>query len=360
MDFEKAYEEALGRARQGLPIDKIFPELHESDDERIRKLLVWQVHRNIEDETKDLAGRVYDGIKGHDPDLEESIEDWKKCLVWLEKQKEQKYYTYEQSKQAAEDCYYDKGYNTEDDGRCNQQSFLWGFEEGVDWCEQQKEQQPVEWSAYDKATIEYIIEDIKELRDEETDEEVIETYGRELNLLQCINDSVKLCNYTNLAEWSEEEMRKIVELKYFITQCNGFNKENRKKAFELIDELRPQPKEEREPMEIKYGGKIYQVHGMRALPGGAAGYIIEDEPGHYDCIMNPEEVLGGGYGVKQNGSPYPTKEATFDEPRWKPSEEQISALEYFIRAWGESGSMSPQNPVLCAAKSLLTDLQKLL
>ena len=46
-------------------------------------------------------------------------------------------------------------------------------------------------------------------------------------------------------------------------------------------------------------------------------------------------------------------------PSWKPSEEQISALEYFIRAWGESGSMSPQNPVLCAAKSLLTDLQKL-
>lgn len=48
------------------------------------------------------------------------------------------------------------------------------------------------------------------------------------------------------------------------------------------------------------------------------------------------------------------------QPHWKPSEEQMSSLEHFIRAWGESGSMSPQNPVLCAAKSLLTDLQKLL
>ena len=67
-----------------------FPELAESEDERIRKLLVWQVHRNIEDETNDLAQSVYDGIKGHDPDLEESIEDWKKCLAYLEKQKEQK------------------------------------------------------------------------------------------------------------------------------------------------------------------------------------------------------------------------------------------------------------------------------
>jgi len=59
----------------------------ENEDERIRKLLVWQVYRNIEDETNDLAQSVYDGIKGHDPDLEESIEDWKKCLAWLEKQK---------------------------------------------------------------------------------------------------------------------------------------------------------------------------------------------------------------------------------------------------------------------------------
>jgi hypothetical protein len=48
------------------------------------------VHRNIEDDTNDLAGSIYDGIKGHDPDLEESIEDWKKCLAWLERQKEQK------------------------------------------------------------------------------------------------------------------------------------------------------------------------------------------------------------------------------------------------------------------------------
>ena len=61
--------------------------LAESEDESIRKLLVWQVYRNIEDETNDLAKSVYDGIKGHDPDLEESIEDWKKCLAWLEKQK---------------------------------------------------------------------------------------------------------------------------------------------------------------------------------------------------------------------------------------------------------------------------------
>ena len=33
--MDKRYEKALERARQGLPIDKIFPELYESEDERM-------------------------------------------------------------------------------------------------------------------------------------------------------------------------------------------------------------------------------------------------------------------------------------------------------------------------------------
>lgn len=95
--YEKKYKGALNWMREMYPglhgatkedAEHYFPELRESEDERIRKLLVWQVYRNIEDETNDLAGSVYDGIKGHDPDLEESIEDWKKCLNWLEKQKD--------------------------------------------------------------------------------------------------------------------------------------------------------------------------------------------------------------------------------------------------------------------------------
>jgi len=45
---------------------------------------------------------------------------------------------------------------------------------------------------------------------------------------------------------------------------------------------------------------------------------------------------------------------------WKPSKEQIDALEHFIRSWGESGTMSPQNPILCAAKSLYNDLTRLM
>lgn len=145
----------------------------------------------------------------------------------------------------------------------------------------------------------------------------------------CTNDYKKYSAYLEKpkeqkpAKWNEEDEIHLTNAILTAEKAWGMGSSTVK----WLKSLRPQPKEEREPMEIKYGGKIYQVHGVRALPGGATSYIIEDEPGHYDCIMNPEEVFGGGYGVKQNGSPYPTKEATFDQPHWKPSKDEITAIE---------------------------------
>lgn len=82
--------------------------------------------------------------------------------------------------------------------------------------------------------------------------------------------------------------------------------------------LRPRSKQESEPMKIKFAGKIYKVYGTKELPGGILGYIIEDEHGLYDCIIHPDEVLGG-YGIKSNGSPYPTKDIAFSgQPAARP------------------------------------------
>lgn len=120
MDFKKLYKEALERAKAGKPMDEVFPELKESEDERIRRLLVWHVHRNIEDETNDLAQSVYDGIKGHDPELEESIKDWKKCLAYLEKQKEQKPFSQEVFDIAKHEA-------------------LWGEQPPAEWSEEDEE-----------------------------------------------------------------------------------------------------------------------------------------------------------------------------------------------------------------------------
>ena len=50
-------------------------------------------------------------------------------------------------------------------------------------------------------------------------------------------DEYKLVKQVSV--WSEEDESKIVKLKSLIAQCNGFNKENRNKAFELIDSIKP-------------------------------------------------------------------------------------------------------------------------
>ena len=255
---------------------ELVPELAESKDERIRKTIGLILIATEEDQ--DAFYRTHNLTR-------------KECTAWLEKQKEQnplsteetelnsiafleqmgytcippgkelKHYTYEQSKQAAEDCYYSKGYNTEDGGRCNEQSFLWGFEEGVDWCEQQKEQKLAEKHTEYPLTPDECIkptevhepsnDELQRHQDELFDfKAFVAKQASEHNILFVRNSDwdnfcTELLSYFNKkqkpAGWSEEEMRKIVELKYFITQCNGFNKENRKKAFDMIDAFRSRP-----------------------------------------------------------------------------------------------------------------------
>ena len=68
MDYKKAYKEALERAKQGKPIDEVFPELAGSEDERIRENLI-------------------DFLKS--PFVNENITDEKVTpwIAWLEKKK---------------------------------------------------------------------------------------------------------------------------------------------------------------------------------------------------------------------------------------------------------------------------------
>lgn len=131
-------------------LEFIFPELAKSEDERARKLLIWQVHRNIEDETNDLAQSVYDGIKGHDPDLEESIEDWKRCLAYLEKQKEpvpipDKF----SGLKSLMLQYLQSAANRKDDSEIESDTDLWGrkiLDYVWKYSDKQKEQKPAEWN----------------------------------------------------------------------------------------------------------------------------------------------------------------------------------------------------------------------
>lgn len=266
MDYEKKYNEALNWMRElytGLhgatkeDAEHYFPELAESEDERLRKLLVWQVHRNIEDETNDLKGSVYDGIKGHDPDLEESIEDWKKCLAYLEKQKDLdkmivvspevwdnaisdafengKKEGEKQKEQNGEDeeCTDFTIYHPLKNGKgkyeCIPYSFygsLTSFSEDKDlidflrtcfyteeecneWIEQQKEQKPAEWSEEDEKIMQTMIKE-GDLKPSEV---------AWLKSLKNRGNSPK--SNTNSPSWSEEDEQ------YLLVCKNALNKYQR-------------------------------------------------------------------------------------------------------------------------------------
>ena len=73
MDFKKAYKEALERAKKGMPINEVFPELKESEDERIRKRI------------KEIINEV-----SRHKEFLDMFPDLEKCYDWLEKMKEPK------------------------------------------------------------------------------------------------------------------------------------------------------------------------------------------------------------------------------------------------------------------------------
>lgn len=88
--YEKALEQARNYYPDNLFLDTIFPELAESEDERIKKFLKDYAIEMIAGLESDISISVYNGVKGHDPDAEAELEKWRGARVWLEKQGEQK------------------------------------------------------------------------------------------------------------------------------------------------------------------------------------------------------------------------------------------------------------------------------
>ena len=87
MDYERKYKDALSRAKELCDVADmftitihdiitIFPELKESEDERIRKGLIKSV------------SRIFEGHKLYDTDVTRE-----EALAWLEKQGEQKHFS---------------------------------------------------------------------------------------------------------------------------------------------------------------------------------------------------------------------------------------------------------------------------
>lgn len=205
---------------------------------------------------------------------------------------------------------------------------------------------PAEWSEEDEKLLDFWL-DVIDRNDWRMDENFCKASRGFINRLKFLRPQPK-------QEWGEEDERIVKDIILAIKEV--WEEKDANRMIAKLKSLHPQPKQESEPIEIKYAGKLYKVFGTKELPGGVVGYIIEDEPGHYDCIIHPDEVLGGGYGIKSNGSPYPTKEANFGQPHWKPSEDQIQALYNILQDPKKAGSISDRASIV----GLIHDLKKLL
>ena len=167
----RAYDEALKWMRELYPglhgatkedAEHYFPELRESEDERIRKALVWHLKADVD--------FVSNGVTKAE------------CIAYLEKQKEQKPEVDESTK------------------RLNKNWMKQYFDE-------QQEQKPAEWSEEDADMLNCCISSIEEAKEnryayKETDGDT--SYDREIDWLKSLRPSWKP---------SEEQMR---SLEYFI------------------------------------------------------------------------------------------------------------------------------------------------
>lgn len=211
---DSRYEEALERAKQGLPIDEVFPKLKESENERIRQCIGLSLTDVDEQRFKDFGTTL------------------KECLAYLEKQK------------VNTDGDFGRGYN------CGYEACL--HSHGAEWFEKQEEPRYTKRNAlFDKCVENCDPEIMKRVSDEidarlQKEQKPLTTEETELNSLafleqmgytcippgkeqkpaECIPDSVKFeegfktgrelgfregVESVKPIEWSEEDIDKMVE-----------------------------------------------------------------------------------------------------------------------------------------------------
>lgn len=295
MNYEEKYKEALERVRRlhdrmlvlsstdalvaSAELEFIFPELRESEDERIRKSLV---------QTLQLAKR-------NDGKLVISNTLADKYLAYLEKQKEKSEIPINASVCSEKPNDHSERDDFESrlmDCMCAAQQYRtgtisWDVVKG--WAEELNElKKPVEWSEEDEEMLEYVIGDLNDAKQ-----------------LFHAKDAIDLCD----------------------------------KEIAWLKSLRPQPKQEWTEEEKQKLNRIYSIIGWamdehafsscKKLIGDKEGVELQD---FLRSIAKPEQ-----------------------QPSWKPSEEQMKALNA-LNCHGDLSYLGQQNQLI----SLYNDLKKLM
>lgn len=307
---------------------KDFPELKESEDERIRKRLVDCLKVSLKGaEEQDAAGCS----------RQKDIEAYKWGIAYLEKQKEQKQinniiakafensktdYPLEEREKASD--YSERVLPTSI--TCGEDEDEYRLHKVIEaaYIAGQQEQKPAEWSEEDTCILEDAVTAVDLLGN---DDEYSKTHPNLAKAFRVAKDWLKSLperfNLQPKQEWNEEDKKRVVELKTFIAQCNGFNKANRKKAFEMIDALYPQPTQE-------WSAEDEEI--LDAMIDMVSNSL-------YEPLCPREGMLAWLKSLRPH-------------PHWKPSEEQMEALS---DAYVEASTFKKGNIL----ESLYEDLKKL-
>ena len=267
MDYEKKYNDALNLAKSYYGkdnnefLDTMFPELRESEDERIRKAIIELLKEIGRDDT--------------------GISENAKCMIaYLEKQKEQKV----DIDKLRRDIY-QSGYND-------------GYQHGKE--DAQKEQKPP-IAGNDFGWIDELKHDLE--HPEELDQKV--------------DDVLKQRKGIRALEWSKEDEHRRNDAIYFLESAMRHYADTSEieKTIAWLKSLRPQPHKE-----------VYQA-AKHDLAIKFMEYLDKNRPEGKMCLSNGEcEDIDKAF--KENDWAKIMRYIEKYRPHWKPSEEQIGALDY--------------------------------
>lgn len=115
----------------------------------------------------------------------------------------------------------------------------------------------------------------------------------------------------------------------------GYTFDFEKKELKKIE----QKPADKSKFKVKYAGSEYNVFETKDI-AGVTFYGIEDEPNHIDYVKADNCEIISGYGIKESGLSFPTKPVMFSEkkPAWSEEDEkEVAVLEAYIRSkdWSE-------------------------
>lgn len=321
-------------------IQTIIPELAESENEKIRKYIIFIIDEYAKICKKE--GIIYN----------ESL--FIDAKAYLEKQKEQKPAEWSglTDKKLAVETLRDVA------GALKEHNLYHGLQESlIDLAydiEHMYIVQPAEWSEEDEKRVKQLIYDTEHIRaeyekrkkelDKSFNDELIKdcdeqiTWLKSLSLKKRLDDVDKL--YYN--KWSEEDEINLGDIKCALYDYYG--EERAEELYNMLKSLRPQPKEDLDAIakrEYARGKQDGYWEGVKAERESCKTF-------HYESPNWPPKMPD-----------LPTETTTNEgissiKPHWKPSEEQMAALKESSTSW-----MNEHMGNCELLKSLYNDLKKL-